>query len=110
MKKQGVTVITVKKWKTDYDKSLNTSLWLEYEKMDREFVSLLKCKVHKQFSDKIQSARNFNPAFINGSKNLRASAMKDVGKTDMHQMAMHLYNKYHAEEDYAPIAKKLFVP
>ena len=77
--------------------------------MDREFVSSLKCKVCKQFSDKIQSARNFNPAFINGSKNLCASAMKDHGKTDMHQMAMRLYNKYHAEDvtDYAPIAKAL---
>ena len=77
--------------------------------MNREFVSSLKCKVCKQFSDKIQSARNFNPAFINGSKNLRASAMKDHGKTDMHQMAMRLYNKYHAEDvtDYAPIAKAL---
>lgn len=107
--KRGVTISTVEKWKRDYDKSLNTSLWLEYEKMDREFVSSLKCKVCKQFTDKIQSARNFNPAFINGSKNLRASAMKDHGKTDMHQMAMRLYNKYRAEDvtDYAPIAKAL---
>ena len=39
---KNVTVITVEKWKRDYDKSLNTSLWLEYEKLDREFVSLLK--------------------------------------------------------------------
>ena len=77
--------------------------------MDREFVSVLKCKVCKRFNDKIQSARNFNPAFINGSKTLRASAMKDHGKTDMHQMAMRLYNKYHAEDvtEYAPIAKAL---
>ena len=35
--------------------------------------------------------------------------MKDHGKTDMHQMAMCLYNKYHAEDvtEYAPIAKAL---
>ena len=35
--------------------------------------------------------------------------MKDHGKTDMHQMAMRLYNKYLAEDvtDYAPIAKAL---
>ena len=46
-KKQGVTISTVEKWKRDYDKSLNTCLWLEYEKMDREFVSVLKCNVCK---------------------------------------------------------------
>ena len=75
--------------------------------MDREYVSVLKCKVCKRFIDKIQSARDFKPAYINGSKNLRASAMKGHGKTDMHQMAMHLYNKYRAEDitDYASIAK-----
>ena len=35
--------------------------------------------------------------------------MKDRGQTDMHQMAMHLYNKYQAEDDtdYAPIARAL---
>ena len=35
--------------------------------------------------------------------------MKDHGKTDMHQMAKRLYNKYLAEDvtDYAPIAKAL---
>ena len=40
-KKRGVTISTVEKWKKDYDKTLNTCLWLEYEKMDREFVSVL---------------------------------------------------------------------
>ena len=107
-KNQGVTIITVEKWKRDYDKSLNMSLWLEYEKIDREFVSTLKCKVCKQFTDKIQSARNFNPPFITGMK----TAMKDHSKTDMHQMAMRLYNKYCAEDvtKYAPIAKVLCTP
>lgn len=35
--------------------------------------------------------------------------MKDRGQTDMHQMAMHPYNKYQAEDvtDYAPIARAL---
>ena len=77
--------------------------------MDQEYVSVLKCKVCKRFNDKIQSTRNFNPAFINASKNLRASAMKDHGKTNMHQMTMRLYNKYHGEDvtDYVPIAKVL---
>ena len=79
-KKRGITISTVEKWKRDYEKSLNTCLWLEYEKMDREYVSVLKCKVCKRFVDKIQSARNFNPAFINGSKNLHASAMKIMVK------------------------------
>ena len=77
--------------------------------MDRDFVFVLKCKVCKRFVDKIQSARNFNLAFITGLKNLHASTVKDHGKTDMHQMVMRFYNKYQAENvtDYAPIAKAL---
>ena len=41
--------------------------------------------------------------------NLRASVVKDHSRTDMHQMAMCLYNEYRAEDvrDYAPIAKAL---
>ena len=102
----------------DYDKTLNTGLWLEYKKMDREFVSPLKCKVRKQFVDNIKSGRNFNWAFMNGSKNHCASTTNDHGKTNMHQMAIHLHNKYHQKDvtdvsnanditDYAPIAKAL---
>ena len=59
--------------------------------MDREVVSRIKCKVCKQFSDEIQSARNFNSAFISGSLNHRASAMKDHGKSDLHQMAIYIF-------------------
>ena len=83
------------KMERDYDKTLNTSLWLEYKKMDREFVSPLKCNVYKQFVDKITSGRYFNWAFITRSKNHCASTMNDHSKTDMHQMAIHLHNKYH---------------
>jgi len=109
-KNRGVTIRTVEKWKRDFDKTLQTALWLDYEKMDREYVSALKCKVCIRFSDKIQSARNFNAAFINGSKNLRSSAVKDHGKADMHQTAMRLYNKYQSESvtDYSPLARALY--
>ena len=107
---RGVTVRTVEKWKRDFEKCLQTSLWLDYVKMDREYVAMLKCKVCIRFSDKIQSCRNYNAAFINGSKNLRSSAVKDHGKTDMHQTAMRLYNKYQAENvtEYSPLARALY--
>jgi len=106
-KKRGVTISTVEKWKRDYDKCLQTSVWLDYEKMDQEFVLSLKCKVCCKFEDKIQSVRNFNCAFINGSKNLSSSAMKDHGKNDMHQTAMRLYNKHKAKSitEYSPLAR-----
>ena len=46
------------------------NLWLEYKKMDREFVSPLKCKVCKQFVDKIKSGRNFSLYCVHAVVNL----------------------------------------
>ena len=46
-----------------------------------------------QFQDSIRGSRNFNPAFIVGSKNLRASVFKHHAKSDMHRHAMQLFKK-----------------
>ena len=45
-KKRGLTIQTVKKWMTEYEKELTTTLWLTYDRLDRDHVSALKCKVH----------------------------------------------------------------
>ena len=71
-KKRNVTVEMMKKWILENDKEIATSGWCT----DRERVSALNCKcsVCIQFEDKLHSLRNYHPAFITGSTNLRASS------------------------------------
>ena len=63
-----------------------------------------------RFNDKLRSARNYNPAFVVGSTNLRASAFKEHAASDMYLRAMTLLNKKSQGStvvEYAPIAKML---
>ena len=92
-KKRAVSVATVDKWVLDHDKTLNMTTWLQYEKADRHHVALLRCSVCKRFEERIKSSRNFSPAFIDGTSNLRTSSFKDHAKSDMHGRAMHLLRK-----------------
>ena len=57
-------------------------------------------------SVKTPRMRNYNPVFIDGSKNLCASSFKDV-VSDMHARAMLLLKRVQFKDicDYAPIAK-----
>ena len=90
-------------------KTLYTT-WLKYDKADREHVATLKCSVCFRFNDKLLSTRNYNPAYVVGSTNLRTSAFKEHAASDMHQRAMVLLNKKSqgsAVVEYAPIAKML---
>ena len=106
-KKRIVTTTTAKKWIAENDKTLNTTSWLQYEVIDRSYVSSLKCSMCAQVEDKLDGVRNFNRAFIEGSKNLRASAFKDHAHSDMHKRAMHLFKKSQScsVTDYSPIAR-----
>ena len=108
-KKRALAVRTFEKWIRENDKLFNTRTWLVYEKVDREFVSSMKCKVCVQFKDKLASCRNFSAAFIEGTRNLRASAFKDHARSDMHRRAMLLFRKQSCTSvvEYAPIAKAL---
>ena len=72
---------------------MSTSAWLKYEKADRDYVAMLKCSMCIQFNEKRRGMRNYNPAFVVGSKNLRASSYKDHAATDMHKRAMLLSKK-----------------
>ena len=94
------------KWITENDRSLSTTMWLTYERLNRECVRCLKCSVCVRFQDKLMTCRNYSSAFIEGSKNLRSSAFKDHAKSDMHQRAMLLLRKASAKTatDYSPIA------
>ena len=86
--------------------------WLCYEKADREHVSSLKCSICIRFLEKLLSQKNYNLAFITGSKNLQTSSFKDHAVSDMHKHVMVLYKKSNAGGDvaaYAPIARALSV-
>ena len=83
-KKRAVPRATVEKWIVEHDRELDTSLWLKFDMADREHVALLKCSLCSRFSDKLESMRNFRPAFIDGTANIRVSTVKDHAATDMH--------------------------
>ena len=53
--------------------------------------------------------RNYNPAFTEGSKNLRTSSFKDHAASSMHVRAMSMFKKQRGDDvaEYAPIAKAL---
>ena len=93
----------------EIDKAINTTIWLAYDKVDRDHLASLKRSVCIRLADKIQSCRNFNPAFIEGLQNLRASFFKDNTATDMHKHAMILFHKSRSGDvvEYAPIARAL---
>ena len=75
VKQRVLTKRTVDKWILDNDKDLDKTTWLKYEVIegDREHMFALKCAVCIQFNECLVSCRNYNPAFINGSKNVRMS-------------------------------------
>ncbi len=97
------------KWKTENDKDLDSARWVTYEMADRDHVSSLSCFVCIEFKHRLQGMRNYNPAFIDGTKNLRASSFKDHAASAMHSKAMLLLKKKQSGDvrEYAPIAKAL---
>jgi len=110
-KKRMATKRTVDRWISENDKTLQTIRWLGYETAsgDREHVSMLKCNVCSKYKDKLCSMRNYRPAFVEGTTNVRASTFKDHAATDMHRRAMALEAKESARSvmEYAPIARAM---
>ena len=68
-KKPRVLVKMVQKWITESDREMSMSAWLQYEKADCDYVATLKCSMCIQFNEKLRGMRNYNPAFVVGSKN-----------------------------------------
>ena len=88
-KNRTVTIATATKWKTENDKKLDTSMWLQFQ-VDGSSVSALKCSVCAKFEDKLRRCKNFTQALIIGSRNMRSSAFKGHADSDMHKQAMQL--------------------
>ena len=108
-KKRAVTTKTVDRWILDYNKTLNTATWLNYDKADHYHVSRLKCTVCTKFVDTIRGSRNFSSGFIEDSINLRTSSFKEHAKSDMQERGMLLLKHEQSTNvcDYAPIARVL---
>lgn len=100
---------SVDKWIVENDKELQTSVWLKYDVLNREQVECLKCSVCTQFQSRLVGMRNYSSAFINGSKNLRASNFKDHASSSMHKKAMDLLRRQQGTDivEYSPIARAL---
>ena len=107
--KRGVNKRTADKWLAEYDKELNTSVWLKYELADRDNVVALKCAVCTQFKTRFESMRNHHSAFIDGTTNVHTSTFKEHATSDMHTRAMSLFKKQQSSSvlEYAPIARAL---
>ena len=90
-KKRAVCWKTVEKWMKENDRSLNTTVWLKFDSDSHDHVNTLSCKVCSRYKDKLIGMRNYHPAFIEGTSNVRASSFKDHAVTDMHTRAMALF-------------------
>ena len=80
-----------------------------FEKLDRDHVAMLKCSVCARFKEKLRGCHNYNPAFVVGTKNLRASAFKDHAATEMHKRSMILLRNSRLSDvtQYTQVAKAL---
>ena len=106
------TVKTVEKWIAEKDEELDTATWLKFVNgADRQHVASLKCSVCIKYEVRLYGCRHFNPAFIQGSSNLRCSSFKDHAVTEMHMKAMKLIQQAEAKDEYyqqhVPIARVL---
>ena len=83
----------VQKWITESDREMSISAWLQYDKADCDYVVTLKCSMCNQFNKKLRGRHNYNPVFVVGSKNLRASSYNDHAATDMYKRPILLLKK-----------------
>ena len=79
------------KWITEYDKELNSSAWLKYTIINHFYVDTLTCSICAYFRSKLEGMHNYNPAYIEGPRNLRMSSIKDHAARTMHVWAISLH-------------------
>jgi len=75
---------------------------------DGHHVARVRYKVCSEFRDQLVSLRNYCPTFVEGTENVRSSAILHPAKFAMHTQFMDLYYiKMNAPSplEYAPIAK-----
>ena len=91
-KKRTVTRKTIEGWISQYDKEFHMMWWLDFLMQgDGKHVAEMRHKVCCEFSERLISLRNYCPTFIEGTDNVRSSAVVDHAKSAMHSRAMDLY-------------------
>ena len=58
---------------------------------DGNHMAEVRCKVCSKFRERLVSLWNYRPTFIEGTDNVRSSAILDHAKSAMHTRAMDLY-------------------
>ena len=118
-KKRRVEYSTFLKWKRDLDREYQTMSWLDSDSetdSGKKVVSKLKCKVCKEFEERISSRKNFSSKWIVGADSVRVSNVRDHAQNDQHTHAMCLLKKQHAicaglgPSTYACIAQAFVKP
>jgi hypothetical protein len=102
---------TVQNWLRDYDKDLQTLSWLQYDSTG-SVVTALKCLTCTRYEDKVRSCKNFSPAFIEGTKQVKTSTFKAHAESIMHGRSMKLHKKNQGAcfEKYAPKVVPVIAP
>ena len=81
--KRQVSVLTYKKWQTNYEQEYQTLSWLrcDVNERDKSLVGLLWCAVCRRFEERIRGVMNFSNVWITGSSNHKCSNVLDHARS-----------------------------
>ena len=113
--KRQVTVLTFRKWQTNYEQEHQALSWLccDVDEGDKSLVGLLWCSVCRRFEERIRGVKNFSNVWITGSTNHKSSNVLDHARSEQHKAAMGRLRVEQATAakapvtTYAPIARSL---
>ena len=118
-KKRKVTVTTFNKWKTQFDRDLNTFSWLccDIKTLveDKTLMEVLRCEACKKHDGAITGMKNFSKAWITGCSNQKTTNIFDHATSEQHRVAMlrvcadAASSSNQPVTSYSPIARSLLV-
>ena len=110
--KRQVSVLTYKKWQTNYNQEYQTLSWLrcDVNEHDKSLVGLLWCAVCRWFEERIRGVKNFSNVWITRSSNHKCSNVLDLAHSDQHKAVMtrlRIEQSRAPASTYAPITRSL---
>ena len=71
--KRQVTVLTFRKWQTNYEQEHQALSWLccDVDEGDKSLVGLLWCSVCRRFEERIRGVKNFSNVWISFDVNIK---------------------------------------